>query len=227
MNSPSHVGFRLATLAFALLLGLQCIWLLLAEFSRPNLNGLPADAQAAAAAVKQRNDATWAAWIGTIRGDLWAESAYTYANLLWTHPATDADQTQSLERARASLYHALDDAPHQAGAWLLLAGLASRYRWPNLNATEVLKMSYYTGPSDEALMPLRLRVAAASEAVGDTEVQEFVRRDLRLLWTRQRKSAVAEAYDGASPAGKRVIEGAVQEIDPSGLGSLRSSEQKP
>jgi hypothetical protein len=227
MNSPSHVGFRLATLAFALLLGLQCIWLLLAEFSRPNLNGLPADAQAAAAAVKQRNDATWAAWIGTIRGDLWAESAYTYANLLWTHPATDADQTQSLERARASLYHALDDAPHQAGAWLLLAGLASRYRWPNLNATEVLKMSYYTGPSDEALMPLRLRVAAASEAVGDTEVQEFIRRDLRLLWTRQRKSAVAAAYDGASPAGKRVIEGAVQEIDPSGLGSLRSSEQKP
>ena len=75
----------------------------------------------------------------------------------------------------------MSDAPHQAGAWLLLAGLASRYHWPSLNATEALKMSYFTGPSDKALMPLRLRVAAASEAIGETDVQELVRRDLRLL----------------------------------------------
>jgi hypothetical protein len=188
---------------------------------------LPTDAQAAAAAVEQRSDAAWAAWIGSIRGDLWAESAFTYANLLWTGPGTDPDQTKSLEQARARLDHALDDAPHQAGAWLLLAGLASRYRWSNLNATEALKMSYFTGPSDEALMPLRLRVTAASEAIGDTDVQELVRRDLRLLLAQKRKSTVAEAYAGASPAGKRLIEGAVGEIDPSSLESLRVGTQKP
>ncbi len=131
MNAPSHIGFRLAILVFALLLGLQCIWLLLADLSRPNLNGLPTDAQAAAAVLEQRSDATWAARIGSIRGDLWAESAFSYANLLWTRPGTDADQTKSLEQARASLYHAIDDAPHQAGAWLLLAGLAFHYHWPN------------------------------------------------------------------------------------------------
>jgi hypothetical protein len=225
MNAPSHIGFRLATLAFAVLLGVQCIWLLLAELSRPNLIRLPTEAQAAAAAVEQRSDAAWAAWIGSIRGDLWAESAFTYADLLWT--GTDPDQMKSLERARARLDYALDDAPHQAGAWLLLAGLASRYHWPNLNATEALKMSYFTGPSDEALMPLRLRVAAASEAIGDTDVQELVRRDLRLLLAQKRKSAVAEAYAGASPAGKRLIEGAVGEIDPSNLESLRVGTQKP
>ncbi len=224
MNAPSHIGFRLATLAFALLLGFQCIWLLLAELSRPNLNRLPTDAQAAAAAVKQRSNATWAAWIGSIRGDLWAESAFTYANLLWTGPGTDPDQTKSLEQARARLSHALEDAPHQAGAWLLLAGLASRYHWPNLNATEALKMSYFTGPSEEALMPLRLRVAAASEATDDTDVQELVRRDLRLLLAQKRQSAIAEAYAGASPAGKHLIEGAVREIDPS---SLEFLTQKP
>ena len=227
MNAPSHIGFRLAILVFALLLGLQCIWLLLAELSRPNLNGLPTDAQAAAAALEQRSDATWAAGIGSIRGDLWAESAFSYANLLWTRPGTDADQTKSLEQARASLYHAIDDAPHQAGAWLLLAGLAFHYHWPNFNATEVLKMSYYTGPSDEALMPLRLRVAAASEAIGDTDVQQLVGRDLRLLLAQKRKSAVAEAYAGASPAGKRFIEGAVGEFDPASLESLRSGTPKP
>ena len=227
MNAPSHIGFRLATLAFALLLGVQCIWLLLAELSRPNLIRLPTEAQAAAAAVEQRSDAAWAAWIGSIRGDLWAESAFTYADLLWTGPDTDPDQTKSLEQARARLDRALDDAPHQAGAWLLLAGLASRYRWPNLNATEALKMSYYTGPSEETLMPLRLSVATRSQAVGDTEVQEFVRRDLRLLLSRQPKSAVAEAYAGASPAGKRLIEGAVGESDPSSLGLLRPGTQRP
>ena len=227
MNAPSHIGFRLAILAFAVLLGVQCIWLLLAELSRPNLIRLPMDPQAAAAAVEQRSDAAWAAWIGSIRGDLWAESAFTYADLLWTGPGTDLDQTKSLEQARARLDRALDDAPHQAGAWLLLAGLASRYRWPNLNATEALKMSYYTGPSEETLMPLRLSVATRSEAVGDTEVQEFVRRDLSLLLSRQRKSAVAEAYAGASPAGKRLIEGAVGEIDPSSLGLLRPGTQRP
>jgi hypothetical protein len=227
MNAPSHIGFRLSTLAFAVLLGVQCIWLLLAQLSRPNLIRLPTEAQAAAAAVEHRSDAARAAWIGSIRGDLWAESAFTYADLLWTGPSTDPDQTKSLEQAHARLDRALDDAPHQAGAWLLLAGLASRYRWPNLNAMEALKMSYYTGPSEETLMPLRLGVATRSDAVGDTEVQEFVRRDLRLLLAKQRKSAVAEAYAGASPAGRRLIEGTVAEIDPSGLGLLRPGTQRP
>ena len=62
---------------------------------------------------------------------------------------------------------------------------------------------------------------------GDTEVQEFVRRDLRLLLAQKRKSAIVEAYAGASPAGKRLIESAVGEIDPAGLESLRAGTQKP
>ena len=37
----------------------------------------------AAAAAEQRDAASWAAAIGAIRGDLWAESAFTYADLLW------------------------------------------------------------------------------------------------------------------------------------------------
>jgi hypothetical protein len=227
MNSPSHVGFRLTTLVFALLLGLQCIWLVLAELSRPNLKGLPADGQAATAALKRRSDATWAARIGGIRGDLWAEAAFTYANLLWPGPGSDPDPTKSSVQARDALEHALEDAPHQAGAWLLLAGLAARYHWSNLNATEALKMSYYTGPSDEALMPPRLRVAAAAEAISGAELQELVRRDVRLLWARKREGAIVEAYQDASPAGKRLIEDVVGEIDPARLQSLHAGRQKP
>jgi hypothetical protein len=227
MNMPSHLTFRIATLVFAAFLCVQSTWLVLAELSRPNIKGLPGDAQAAVAAAKRRVDATWAAWIGGIRGDLWAESAFTYADLLWITPGADSDPTSILAHARARLYRAVDYAPHQADAWVLLAGLAARYQWSDVDAVEALKMSYYTGPNDEDLMPVRLRVAAHSEAFDDVEMQQFVRRDLRLLLASQRKSAVAEAYDEASPAGKRFIEGAVREIDPSSLSSLHIAAKKP
>jgi hypothetical protein len=115
-------------------------------------------------------------------------------------------------------------APHQAGAWLLLAGLEGRSA--GSDPTEALKMSYYTGPSERALIPLRLLVAARSDALGDPDVQQFVRRDLRLLLAQQQKSAVADAYAGASTVGKRFIEQAVGEIDPAYLGSLRAGAGK-
>ena len=126
MNEPSHTVFRLATLLFAILLFVQSIWLLPAEFSRPAIYQLPTDAAAAVAARNKRGDASWAAVIGAIRGDLWAESAFTYADLMWD----DAGGGANLAQARSSLDHALTDAPHQSSAWLLLAGLASRYQLP-------------------------------------------------------------------------------------------------
>jgi hypothetical protein len=36
-NESPHTAFRLTTLLFAILLGAQCVWLLLAEFSRPGI----------------------------------------------------------------------------------------------------------------------------------------------------------------------------------------------
>ncbi len=152
-----------------------------------------------------------------MRGDLWAEAAFTSAQLLWADP--DPKLTDALGKARAELDHALRYAPHQAGAWLLLAGLESR-QIPGSDPTEALKMSYYTGASERALIPLRLLVAAGSDAFGDTEVQQFVRRDLRPLLVQQQKSAVAEAYAGVSPVGRRFLEQAVGR-DRSGLSRAR------
>lgn len=212
-------------MALAAFLGVQSVWFLLAELSRSTVTDLPAEVQVATAAAKQRGDATWAAWIGGIRGDLWAEAAFTYSDLLWT--SNGADSTGALAQARTRLDRAVDYAPHQAGAWLLFAGLASRYRWSDVDATEALKMSYYTGPSEDDLMVMRLRVAASLEMLGDSEVQQLARRDLRLLLARRRELAVAEAYNNGSPAGRRFIEQAVGEIDPSVLGSLRAGVRKP
>ena len=82
MNQASHRAFRLSTLLFAGVLGFQSAWLLLAEFSRV--------------------EAKWAAEIGGIRGDLWAESAFTYLHLMQGDAGGDvklAPALSSLDRA--------------------------------------------------------------------------------------------------------------------------------
>ena len=228
MNPSPHIAFRLTTLLFAVLLCIQCVWLLLAEFSRPGIDRLPTDASAAAAAAQQRDAAIWAASIGVIRGDLWAASAFTYGDLILgeRRESRTANIAPALVRASAILNRAVEFAPTQSGAWLLLAGLAARYPSPGFNATEALKMSYYTGPSEHDLMPLRLRIATSSDVLTDIEMRQFVTRDLRLFLVRHDKSAIAEAYNAASPAGKRFIEQTVGEIDPSALVLLRAGAQK-
>jgi hypothetical protein len=225
MNAPSHVVFRISASIFAAVLGLQCVWLLLADLSRAEIDRLPPDAQSADFAAKQRNNATWAAWLGAIRGDLWADSAFTFADLLWANPGSDL--TSSLNQVYVSLDRAVDYAPHQSGAWLLLSGLASQHQWTKVNAAEALKVSYYTAPNDLTLLPLRLLIAAESEAISDAEIQQFVRRDLRLLLARKQKSAVTEAYQHATLEGRNFIEQALNEIDPAYLTSLRSGAQRP
>jgi hypothetical protein len=225
MYAPSHSAFRLATLVLAALLGVQCVWLLLTELSRPGIDRLSTDAQTATDSARQRNDAIWTARIGAIRGELWAESALTYADLLWAGPAIDPARTTALEQARAELDKALGYAPHLADAWLLLAGLEERYPPHKSDPAEALKMSYYTGPTKRPLIALRLLVATRLDALDDIEIQQFIRRDLRFIFAQQQKSVVAEAYAGGSPAGKRFIEQAVGEIDPAYLESLRT--QKP
>jgi hypothetical protein len=223
----SHTSFRLVSLAFAIVLGAQCVWLLLAEFSRPGVSQLPTDPQSAVIAAKQRNDAMWAAWIGAIRGDLWAESAYTYSDLLWASSSNESEHSQSLDQVRGSLERAIRYAPDQAGAWLLFAGLASHYQWSSPKPQEALRMSYYTGPNELSLIPLRLLVTVHLDDLGDSELQQLARRDLRLLIAHQEQSAIVQAYQSATPAGKQFIEQAVREIDPTIVESLRRGAQLP
>jgi hypothetical protein len=222
MNQPSHRVFRAVTMLFAVVLGAQCVWLLFAESARPGIYRLPTDAAAAGSARNKRINAGWAAMIGAIRGDLWAESAFTYGHLMWGEAGGGAIVAQ----ARSSLDHALADAPHQSGAWLLLAGLALRYRLPGIDTKEAVKMSYYTGPSELDLMPLRLRIVAHSDAFSDVELRDSISREVRFLITHQQKSAVLAAYNAASSGGRQFIEQTIREIDPSAVESLRTATQR-
>jgi hypothetical protein len=202
MNQASHRAFRLSTLLFAVVLGFQSAWLLLAEFSRA--------------------EAEWAAEIAGIRGDLWAESAFAYAHSM----QGDAGGDVKLARALSSLGRALAYAPLQSSAWLMLAELASRYQLPDIDAKEVLKMSYYTGPSELELMPLRLWIAAHSYPFSDHELLDSFSREVRLLFTHRQNSAVIAAYNAAQPGGKQFIEQIIHKIDPSAVESLRADAKK-
>jgi hypothetical protein len=221
MTQPSQLAFRLATSIFAMLLGVQCVWLLLAEFYRPGIDRLPTDAASAAAAQNERIRAHRAAVIGAIRGDLWADSAFTYADLMWGGEKAGA----SLEQARSSLHYALADAPQQSSAWLLLAGLALRYQLPGIDAKEAVRMSYYTGPSELHLMPLRLLIAIHADPFGDVDLRDSISREVRVLFTHHQKSAIFAAYNAAPPAGRQLIEKTIGEIDRSAVEPLRATKQ--
>jgi hypothetical protein len=209
-------------LLFAMLLGVQCVWLLLAELSRPAIYRLPTDAAAADAARNKRSSAGWAATFGAVRGELWAESAFTYADLMWS----DSGSGTNLARARSSVDRALTAAPHQSSVWLLLAGLASRYQLPSIDLKEPVRMSYYTGPSELELMPLRLWIAVHSDAFSDIELCDSISREVRLLFTHQQNSAILAAYNAASSMGRQFIEQTIREVDPSAAESLRVSTQR-
>jgi hypothetical protein len=215
-RSLANIIFRFTMLVLAMSLCVQSGWLLLPE-SRPGIAELPTDSASAASVTRLRNSSIWAARIGVFRGELWAESAFTYSDLLWDTPKDNAPLALELQQARTSLYRALSHAPETSGAWLLLSGLALRFPNVTQDATAALKMSYYTGPTDVHLMPLRLRIAAQADAFNDLELRQFVIRDLHIFIAQHQEPPIAEAYRAASPSGKHFIEQAVREIDPSAL----------
>jgi hypothetical protein len=215
-STPHQTIFRFSLGSLAVIIAIYCVWLLISELTQPHVIHMPVDPPSAAAAAQKRAQASWAARFGILRGDLWAEAGYTFAELLWKTSKNDPNLSRSLEAARSRLDQAVRYAPTNAGVWLLIAGFAAEFR----DATEALRMSYFTGPSEESLMPIRTFIAAQMPTL-DADMQQLVRRDVRILLTNQRKSALSQAYRISSPAGKRLIEQEVSEKDPAFAQALR------
>ncbi|HEY1982391.1 MAG TPA: hypothetical protein VGH13_20135 [Xanthobacteraceae bacterium] len=232
MNSRSLSVFRWTALCVAALLAAQCIWLLLAQMSRSNVTNLPTDAHAATAAAKQRGGVTWAAASGIIRGNSWVQAGFTYSDLLWGRNGAGANGAtgttrQDRAQAQAILDQAIREAPCDSGAWLLVAGLASRYPLDHRDATAALKMSYYTGPSEPGLIPSRFRFAIQSGRSNDPEMQQFIGRDLRFLLSDNQTKVVVAAYKIAAPSEREFIEQTVSQLSPDTLASLRAANPSP
>jgi hypothetical protein len=124
---------------------------------------------------------------GSVRGDLWSESAYTYAAPLWPGAEPDSDPLIAANDVRAVVEQALKPS-HMlrmiSSIWLLAARLTARLEWRNSDADLLLKMSYYAGPNEIDLLPLRLLTATRSNALSDGDIQRPVQRDVRMILTR-------------------------------------------
>lgn len=225
IEPPSHHGFRGVSVLFALFLAVFCLWLVFAELWRPRIDRLPTDRESAELAAGNRNEARRAAEAGIVRGDLWAEAAFTFADLLWAGSDAQCVLKSALEEARISFGQAIRFAPNKAGVWLLAADLGLRCGWSSPNPAEALRMSYYTGPNEMALMPLRAELAAQMPAL-EADLQQLAERDLRLLLAHQQKPAIVRAYEGATGSGKHLIEEAIGTADPALVDALRRGAAK-
>jgi hypothetical protein len=213
--------FRLGTMIFAGLLGLGAVWILSVELIRPALPFFPDNAASTEAAAVHRDAARAAAWVGLVRGNLWTDYAMTLTPDLLT---TDVPTTslQALNRTRNAAMRAAELAPYDTRAWLLLADVDSRALDHNAGP---LKMSYYTGPNELSLAPLRINIATRTPAIADPELQILVGNEISTIITRKPdlKPAISAAYRKALPEGKHFIEAQVGELDAGLLASLRAT----
>ena len=112
------------------------------------------------AAAARRTRAVFAAEIGAmIRGDLWAEAAFTGARFMGTDRSTSLDGTNSgqLARARANADTALALAAVNGAACFFFARLPASSQDGENRVGTLLEMSYFTAPSALNLTPLAPR----------------------------------------------------------------------
>ncbi len=211
-------GLAASLVVFSALLVVQATWLLLAGLFDPGIAGLPTEAQAAAATASYRGESRIAARLAAIRGSLWAQCAFTYGTLLWADASVE-----DAGDARTCAEKALIYAPHRSDMWLVVASLGSRYGWPMPKPAEALKLSYYTGPNETALVPLRLAIAAGSTMLQDADLQLLVRRDIDTILSGrpELRSALAAAYREASPGARQFFENTVAHTNSRFLPCLR------
>lgn len=230
-QSPlTQTWFRLGLVAFSIVLASLSVWIIVAEYYRPSRVQLLADRQTSLSRgdPADQQNAKRAALVARIRGDLWAESAFTHSDLLWKEPpAVPESGGGAANDTRMDLENAIRYAPHRGDAWLMLAAMADRYHWQGLQPAALLKMSYYTAPNDLALFPLRLQTSLQPNNLRDPEIQDLAKRDIRLVVTKMPslKPALIAAYRAAPPASKAMVERLITEIDPTYLAAMRAGLQ--
>jgi len=221
------LSFRTSILIFAGILAMQAVWLGFAEFIRPMMPYFPQDKASEERASAAGSRAVTAASIGWVRGDLWTDAAVALSSGLMGEVAgeNDPNMTPEKDRARAVAQRAARLSPYDSRTWLLLAALDSRFDWPNREVASRLKMSYFTGPNELPLTPLRIRVATRSTAITDAELQPLVAQEIRSVILRHpdQKPSLLDAYRNASTEGKQFIEETVGEIDKNLLATLRAN----
>src|ERR1700730_8505480 len=98
MFSSAPIALRSTLLVFGIGLGLSGLRKLLPQLLRPKPAGLPFGHNGTDAAAARPTRVVLGAEIGVIRGDLWAEAAFTGARFM------GADRSMSLDRANSGQF---------------------------------------------------------------------------------------------------------------------------
>jgi hypothetical protein len=183
------------------------------KHSRLELNG-------ATFSVAAKEPSITVAEIGMIRGDLWTVA--TVANAL-PSLLSASGQPNEVESARELAVHAARLAPHDARNWLVLSVLDVRLGRQK-QATEAVKLSYYTGPNEIELVPLRLQIGV--DLIEDEELQVLVRSEFQriiLKWPGL-KPTIASAYKQTKASGGKFLETVLAEADPRFLAAIKEGQ---
>ena len=218
----TKIDLRTCGLVLGVLLALYSVWFLAAEVFRPRLG--PEFRFPAAIPNSRiepiRSAARLAAALGIVRGDLWAERVLLDAAKILDERVSPDDalpQKQS-EEIRVIAERAMADAPLSSPVWLVLATLTYNTGSQQL-ASEQLKMSYYTGPNDRAVLGRRLALVARFQTINDPDLRNAVRREIRTILLRapDLRQSVISAYRYAQPEARKFIEATVSDVDPTFL----------
>jgi hypothetical protein len=217
---PQHAGaVRTMLAAFGGFLVLIGIWLLGAELLRRAPSQFAWNSEQAAPAAA---GSAGAGHVGLIRGDVWLDDGIASWSVFLAQGNGGAQNTAkdaaSFAAARSALVRAARLAPHDARAWLVLAAAESRAGTSPDMVAAALKMAYYTGSNEAALMPLRIGLAAQPN-LGDAELRILLENEIRTIAQQASlRPVLAQAYRHASPDAQRTLREVVGTID-AGLAS--------
>jgi hypothetical protein len=211
--------FRLLALFSAVFVGGISLANLTAEFLRPVPVPFPFGNRVSATA-EQVSAAAQAAAVAPFRSDLLADRASAVAGQALKSNVKGQPEKENAENA---IKAALKIAPHNSQMWLLLALVQASNNPADPLIAESLKMSYLTGPNRAEIIPARLSVVTANNALRDSDLGDLARSDVRALLIQlpeQRQTLVSD-YAGASEVGKKFLEQSVSAIDPRFSDKLR------
>lgn len=210
--SPLGSTYRLALVAYGLVLGMSSLWLLVPELARSAIVKYPTIPETVAQATVLRDRALSAARLAQMRGDLWGDAALAFATPSWRSGSIVG--APEPDEAMGTATQAVRLKPINSAVWLLIARLGSDDG--SARRIEALKMSYYTGPNETALIPLRMALSAHLDRTGDSELERLLRSDLDTIWTHELalKSDITSVYQQASAPARNAIRGALEQMDP-------------
>jgi hypothetical protein len=108
----------------------------------------------------------------------------------------------------------LAQSPLNSRTWFILALARAAQHKSTVEVAAALKMSYYSGPTDIAIMKVRLAFSVQLTFEPDPELVDMIKREVRniILGPPGLRNILIDAYCRALPEGRAVIAGAAYDL---------------